>query len=56
MLDRPASSVDVSTLQAAVESLLAYIDMILEARVPESEASFAEPTEDIMLATLFATS
>ena len=30
--------VDVSTLQAAVDSLRADIDMILEARVPESEA------------------
>ena len=38
VLARPAPLVDVSTLQAAVESLRADIDMILEARVPESEA------------------
>ena len=56
VLARPSPQVDVLTLVAAVESLRADIDMILEARVPESEASFAEPTEDIMLATLFATS
>ena len=30
--------------------------MILEARVPESEAPSAEPAEDTMMATLFATS
>ena len=33
VLDRPAPQVDVSTLHAAVESLRADIDMILEARV-----------------------
>ena len=37
VLDQPAPQVDVSTLQATVESLHADIDMILEARVPESE-------------------
>ena len=37
----PAPPVDVSTLQAAVDSLRADIDMILEARVLESEALFA---------------
>ena len=36
VLDRPAPPVDVSTLQAAVDSLHADIDMILESRVPES--------------------
>ena len=38
VLARPALQVDVLTLQAAVESLRADIDMILKARVPESEA------------------
>ena len=38
VLVRPAPPVDVSTLQVAVDSLRADIDMILEARVPESEA------------------
>ena len=41
VLARKAPQVDVSTLQAAVESLRVDIDMILEARVPESEAPFA---------------
>ena len=44
------------TLQAAVESLRADIDMILEARVPKSEAPSAEPAEDIVMVALFATS
>ena len=56
VLARPAPPVDVSTLQAVVDSLRADIDMILEARVPESEAPFVEPTEDTVLAALFATS
>ena len=34
----------------------ADIDTILEARVPESEAPCVEPTEDTVLAALFATS
>ena len=46
VLSRPAPQVDVSTLQAAVDSLRADIDMILEARVPEFEAPSAEPTEE----------
>ena len=46
---------DVSTLQAAVNSLRADIDTILEARVPESEAPSVEPVEDTMLAVLFTT-
>ena len=56
VLARPAPPVDVSTLQAAVDSLRADINTILEARVPESEASSAEPAEDTVMATLFATS
>ena len=47
---------DVSTLQAAVDSLRADIDTILEARVPESEAPSVELAEDIVLAALFTTS
>ena len=46
----------MSTLQAAVETLRADIDMILAARVPESEAPFAELAEDTMMVALFATS
>ena len=56
MLARPAPLVDVSTLQAAVDSLRADIDMILEARVPEYENPSVEPAEDTVLAALFATS
>ena len=56
MLARPCPSVNVLTLQAAVDSIHADIDMILEARVPESEAPSAEPAEDTMMAALFATS
>ena len=56
VLARPAPSVDVSTLQAAVDSLRADIDTILEARVPESEAPSVDPVEDTVLAALFATS
>ena len=52
----PAPKVDVLTLQDVVESLRAYIDMILKARVPESEAFSANPTEDTVMADLFATS
>ena len=56
MLSRPTPPVDVSTLQAAVDSLCKDIDMILEAMVPEFEAPFAEPAEDTVMAALFATS
>ncbi|XP_069152820.1 uncharacterized protein [Solanum lycopersicum] len=56
VLARPAPLVDVSTLQAAIDSLRADIDTILEARVPESEAPSVEPVEDIVLAALFTTS
>ena len=52
MLTRPTSPVDVSTLQATVDSLRTDIDTILKARVPE----FVDPTEDIVLVALFATS
>ena len=52
VLARPAPPVDVSTLQAAVDSLRADIDTILEARVSEP----VEPVEDTVLAALFATS
>ena len=41
VLARPAPQVYVLTLQATVDSLRADIDMILEARVPESEAPSA---------------
>ena len=47
---------DVSTLQAVVDSLRTDIDMILEARVPESEAPSVEPAEDTVMEALFATS
>ena len=56
MLARPAPPVDVSTLQAAVDSLRADIDTILKARVPDSEAPSVELAEDTVLADLFATS
>ena len=56
LLAQPAPQVDVSTLQAAVDSLCVDIDMILEARVPESEAPSAEPAEDTVMAALFSTS
>ena len=56
VLARLSPQVDVSTLQAAVDSLHADIDMILEARVPESEAPSAEPIEDTLMVVLFATS
>ena len=52
VLARPAPPVDVSTLQAVVNSLRADIDTILEARVPEP----VEPVEDTVLVALFATS
>ena len=56
VLARSAPPVDVSTFQAAVDSLRPDIDMILEARVPESEAPSVEPAEDTVLAALFTTS
>ena len=54
MLARPSPSVDMSTIEAAVDSLRADIDTILEARMPESEAPSVEPVEDTVLAGLFA--
>ena len=39
----------MSTLQDAVEGLRVDIDMILEARVLESEAPSAEPTDDTVM-------
>ena len=56
VLSRPAPQVDVSTLQVAIESLRACIDMILEARVLESEAPSTDPSEDTVITALFATS
>ena len=47
---------DVLTLQAAVDTLRADIDTILEARVLECEAPSIEPAEDTVLAALFAAS
>ena len=55
VLAQPSPHVDVSTLQAAVDSLRIDIDMILEARVPESEDLSTEPAEDTVMAALFAT-
>ena len=46
----------MSILQAAVDSLRTDIDMILEARVPGSEAPSVEPAEDKVMEALFATS
>ena len=56
VLARPAPPVDMSNLQATVDSLRVDIDTILKARVPESEAFSREPAEDTVLAALFATS
>ena len=56
VLDRPAPQVDASTLQAMVEILREDIDMILEARVLESEVPFVETAEDKVMVALFATS
>ena len=56
VLARLDPQVDMSTLQAAIESFEADIDMILEARVPVSKAPFAEQAEDTVMASLFATS
>ena len=51
VLARPAPPVDMSTLQAAVDSLHADIDMTIEAKVPESEAPSVEPAEDTVMAS-----
>ena len=55
VLVRPAPTVDVASLPAAMESLRAELDTILEARVPESKSPSAKPTEDTVLAALFST-
>ena len=55
ILAMPAPPVDVSTFLAAVESLGADLDMILEARVPEFEAPSTEPAKDTLLVALFST-
>lgn len=55
-LAQPSPPVDMSTLQAVVDSLREDIYMILESRMPESEAASAEPAEDTYLAASFATS
>ena len=46
---------DLSILQVVVDNLRTDIDMILEARVPGSEAPSTEPDEDTVMAALFAT-
>ena len=56
MLALPAPLVDVSTLQAAIDSLRTVIDMILEARVLESKAPSVELAEDTVMTTILATS
>ena len=56
VLARQAPQVDVSTLQATFEILRAYIDMILEDRVPEFDAPFTDLAEETVMAALFATS
>ena len=56
VLARLAPHVDVSTIHAAVDTLRSDIDMILEARVLESEAPSVETAEDTVMAALFATS
>ena len=55
VLVRPDPEVDVSTLKGAGNILRADIDMILKARVPESEAPFVEPAEDTVMAVSFTT-
>ena len=51
VLARLAPHVDVTILQPAVKSFRAHIDMILEDRVPESEAPSVEPAEDTVMAS-----
>ena len=46
----------MSNLHDTVESFRADIYIILEARVPEVEVLSAEPSEDTVMAALFATS
>ena len=56
VLARPAPPMEVSTLQAVVDTVRVNINTILEAWVHESEAPFVELAEDTVLAALFATS
>ena len=53
VLARPAPTIDLMTLQAIVASLRDDVDVILDARVREPEATPTEPCEDMVLATLF---
>ena len=46
---------DVTTLQNAMQSLRVDLYTVLEARVLESKAPFAEPAEDTKLAASFST-
>ena len=55
VIARSAPIVEVTTLQAVVESLRADLDTIMDARVPESKAPSAEPAKDTVLAALFFT-
>ena len=56
VLASSAPQVDVSTLQAAVESLRADIYMILESRVPECKSPYADLVVDTLMASLYPTS
>ena len=47
--------IDLTTLQAVVESLREDLDTILEDQVPKFEAPSVEPSEDTVLATMFST-
>lgn len=55
-LARVASTIYLTTLQAAVVSLRADVDAIFYLRVPECEATPAEPAKDMVLAELFTLS
>ena len=55
VLARTTPTINLTTLQSAVASLRADVDAILDARVPEPEATPAEPVEDTMLAALIKT-
>ena len=55
VLSRASPTVDVTALQAAVESHRADLDTIIEARVSESEAPSIDHAEDIVLAAFFST-
>lgn len=50
-----APTMDLTSIQGAVDSLKDDLDTILEAQVPEFEAPCAEPAKDTVLATLFST-